>query len=125
MTNRRLATAMMALLFSLATAAMAAAADPAAKPDSGSKPDTASSASQSSASGIKGQVLKVEPDALILGNDGGGQVRLKVDKDTKMEQPPKVGDKVEAVVGPERNAIAVKPSERAQEAQEQNAGQGK
>ena len=62
----------------------------------------------SATSNLKGQVLKIEPDALILGTDGGGQVRLKINKDTKVECALKVGDKVEAEVGADHQLVALK-----------------
>ena len=84
------------------------AADPA------SKSGAAGSAQESSAASIKGQVLMIEPSALVLGTQGGGQVRLKLDKDTKMERALKVGDKVEAEIGPEHTAVNLKLADSAQ-----------
>jgi hypothetical protein len=62
----------------------------------------------SATSSMKGQVLKIEPDALVLGTDGGGQVRLKINKDTKVERALKVGDKVEVEVGADHQLVALK-----------------
>ena len=65
----------------------------------------------STSSSMKGQVLRIEPDALVLGTDGGGQVRLKINKDTKVERALKVGDNVQAEVGADHQLVVVKPSE--------------
>jgi hypothetical protein len=65
----------------------------------------------SATNSMKGQVLKIEPDALILGTDGGGQVRLKINKDTKVERALKVGDKVEAEVGADHQLVGLKAVE--------------
>ena len=116
MTNTRLSIVMVTLLFCAGTPEMVRAAD------SASKPSGAPSSQNSSAAIIKGQVLRIDTDALVLGTDGGGQIRLKVDKDTKFERALKVGDKVEAELGPERQAINVKLSDGAQGASEEPKG---
>ena len=93
------------LLLSLSLPGVAWTADSAVKQgaDSLSPPSATSS--------MKGQVLRIEPDALVLGTDGGGQVRLKISKDTKVDRAPKVGDKVEAEVGADHQLVGLKPSE--------------
>ena len=60
---------------------------------------------------IQGQVLKIESDSLIVSTGGGGQARLKLDSNTKMQGSPKVGDKVEAELSPERNVLSLKVSQ--------------
>ena len=79
--------------------------------DSAVKQGTDSLSPPSATASMKGQVLKIEPDALVLGTDGGGQVRLKINKDTKMDRVFKAGDKVEAEVGADHQLVVVKPSE--------------
>ena len=79
--------------------------------DSAVKQGTDSLSPPSATSSMKGQVLKIEPDALVLGTDGGGQVRLKINKDTKMDRALKAGDKVEAEVGADHQLVVVKPAE--------------
>ena len=93
------------LLLSLSLPGVAWTADSAVKQgaDSLSPPSATSS--------MKGQVLRIEPNALVLGTDGGGQVRLKISKDTKVDRAPKVGDKVEAEVGADHQLVGLKPSE--------------
>lgn len=105
MAHTRLGVAIVAFLFCAGATGMAQAADP------GSKPAAVTPSSESAAGSVKGQVLAITPEALVLGTDGGGQVRLKLDKDTKMERALKVGDKVDAEVGPERQALTLKLSE--------------
>jgi hypothetical protein len=79
--------------------------------DSAVKQGTDSSSPPSATSSMKGQVLKIEPEALVLGTDGGGQIRLKINKDTKMDRVLKAGDKVEAEVGADHQLVGLKPSE--------------
>ncbi len=79
--------------------------------DSAVKEGTDSLSPLSATSSMKGQVLKIEPDALVLGTDGGGQVRLKINKDTKVERALKAGDKVQAEVGADHQLVVVRPSE--------------
>jgi hypothetical protein len=79
--------------------------------DSAVKQGTDSLSPPSATSSMKGQVLKIEPDALVLGTDGGGQVRLKINKDTKVERALKAGDKVQAEVGADHQLVVVKPSD--------------
>ena len=100
--------AMVALLGCTGAAGVAWAADPAPKPGA------VVSGPESSAASIKGQVLTIEPNALVLGTEGGGQVRLKLNADTKMESALKVGDKVEAEISPEREVVNLKLSDSAQ-----------
>jgi len=78
--------------------------------DSAAKQETDSLSSPSATSSMKGQVLKIEPEALVLATDGGGQVRLKINKDTQMDRALKAGDKVEAEVGADHQLMVVKPS---------------
>jgi hypothetical protein len=106
--------AIVALLGCTGAAGVAWAADPAPKPGA--------VVSESSAASIKGQVLTIEPDALVLGTEGGGQVRLKLNADTKMESALKVGDKVEAEISPEREAVNLRLSGSAQGAVDEPKG---
>ena len=45
---------------------------------------------------VQGQVLKIEANSLIIQTAGGGQTRLRLDGESKVEGQPKVGDRVEA-----------------------------
>jgi hypothetical protein len=117
--HTRLGIAMVALLFCAGSPAMARAAD------AGSRPDAGHAGPEASAVSIKGQVLRIDIDALVLGTEGGGQVRLKMDKDTKVERALKVGDKVEAELGPERQAVNVKLSQGAPSTSEEPKGSEK
>ena len=97
---------LLAVLLLLSLPEVALAADPAVN-----KQGMDSLNPPSATSSMKGQVLKIEPDALVLGTDGGGQVRLKINKDTKMDRALKAGDKVEAEVGADHQLVVVKPAE--------------
>jgi len=79
--------------------------------DSAVKQGADSLSPPSATSSMKGQVLKIEPEALVLATDGGGQVRLKINKDTQMDRALKVGDKVQAEVGADHELVVLKPSE--------------
>jgi hypothetical protein len=81
------------------------AAEPQKK--AGTMPQSASPATAT----IQGQVLKIESDSLIVSTGGGGQARLKLDGNTKIQGSPKVGDKVEAELSPERNVLSLKVSQ--------------
>ncbi len=112
----RLSIAMAALLGCAGVSGIAWAAEPA------SKPGAVAPAPEPSAASVQGQVLTIEPEAVVLGTQGGGQVRLKLNKDTKMERALKVGDKVEAEIGPEHLAVNLKLSESAQGAMDEPKG---
>jgi hypothetical protein len=55
---------------------------------------------------IKGDILNIEGEHLVLKDLSGHEVRLRVDKDTKMERL-KVGDKVVAMVSPDGHAETI------------------
>jgi hypothetical protein len=55
---------------------------------------------------IKGSVLNIEGEFIVLKDISGHEVRLHVDKDTRMERL-KVGDTVEAQVKPDGHAESV------------------
>jgi hypothetical protein len=112
MTYTRLSIAIVALLGCAGSPCIVWAADPA------SKPGAAGSGPESLATSIKGKVLTIEPDALVLATEGGGQVRLKLNKDTKMERALKAGDSVDAEIGPEHQAVNLRLSDSAQGAME-------
>ena len=113
--NTRLGIAIVALLFCAGAPGVVRAADSGSRPGANPSPEP-------SALSIKGQVLQIDTDALVLGTDGGGQVRLKLDKDTKFERALKVGDKVEAELGSDRQAINVKLSGAAPGSSEEPKG---
>jgi len=112
----RLGIAMVAVLGCAGANGVTWAADPA------SKPGAVVSGPESSAASIKGRVLTIEPNALVLGTEGGGQVRLKLDKDTKMDRALKVGDKVEAEIGPEHEVVNLRMSGNAQGGMDEQKG---
>jgi hypothetical protein len=117
-TYTRLSIALVALLGCAGAPGIVWGADPAPKPGVGSISDP-------SAASVKGQVLTIEPNALVLGTQGGGQVRLKLNENTKMERALKVGDKVEAVIGPEHEAVNLKVSDGAGAKDEQKSPERK
>jgi hypothetical protein len=60
---------------------------------------------------LKGQVLKIEQDAVTVSTAGGGQARLKLDPQTKMQGAPKVGDKVEVELTSDKQVVSLKITE--------------
>jgi alpha-acetolactate decarboxylase len=64
---------------------------------------------------VQGEIVKVEGEFYVVKNAAGKKVRFQVDKNTrkldkdktKMDRDFKVGDKIEAEVGPEGNAILI------------------
>jgi hypothetical protein len=55
-----------------------------------------------------GIVVKVEKDALTIRDADGHAVRLRVDQQTKMEDTVKEGDTIEADLGPNGYAKAIR-----------------
>jgi hypothetical protein len=64
--------------------------------------------SESAASNLQGRVLKIEPDFLTVSTSGGGQARLKLDGNTKIQGTPKVGDSVEVEVTSDKHVVSLK-----------------
>ncbi|HKW86629.1 MAG TPA: hypothetical protein VJM82_06145 [Nitrospiraceae bacterium] len=56
---------------------------------------------------VKGDVLMTEGEFYIVKDITGHEVRLHVNKDTKMDGKVKVGDKIEARVTPEGHASSI------------------
>jgi hypothetical protein len=60
------------------------------------------------ASGVLlGQLLKIEGEIYVVKDAGGKEVRLHVGKNTALDARIKVGDKIEAQVGPDGHALTV------------------
>ena len=57
---------------------------------------------------MNGRLLKLERDAVIISTGGGGQARLKVNAQTKLEGSPRVGDEVEAGLSSEKQVVVLK-----------------
>jgi len=86
------------------------AVPPKSNPDPGMaiNPDVSPVPGPSATASLRGQVLKIEPDSLILSTAGDGQVRLKLETNTKIEGSPKVGDTVEVELSPEKRIVSVR-----------------
>jgi hypothetical protein len=59
---------------------------------------------------IKGDLLKIEGEFYVVKDAAGKEVRLHVDKTTKMEGAVKEGDKIEAQATDKGHAMSIKPS---------------
>ena len=57
---------------------------------------------------VKGDLLKIEGDFYVVKDMAGKEVRLHVDKTTKLEGAIKVGDKVEAQATEKDHALSIK-----------------
>lgn len=57
---------------------------------------------------VKGELLRIEGDFYVVKDDTGKEVRLHVDKTSKVDGSPKAGDKVEAQVTAEGHAASLK-----------------
>ena len=49
-----------------------------------------------SMSNLYGEVLSIKGETYVIREAAGNQVRIRIDQHSKIEDPPKVGDKVEA-----------------------------
>lgn len=86
-----------ASFFSLSAMGLAATAESAPAP-SGATPQT-----------VKGHIQNIEGDVYSIKDMSGHEVQLRVTKETKVEGglKPKVGDRIEAQVGADGQAISV------------------
>ncbi|MEP6600740.1 MAG: hypothetical protein ABJB49_02900 [Nitrospirota bacterium] len=57
---------------------------------------------------VKGELLRIEGDFYVVKDEMGKEVRLHVDKTSKVDGSPKAGDKVEAQVTAEGHAASLK-----------------
>jgi hypothetical protein len=57
---------------------------------------------------VRGDVLNIEDEFYIVKDISGHEMRIHVDKDTKMEDRIKVGDKIEAQINSNAHASAMK-----------------
>lgn len=56
---------------------------------------------------VQGDVLKIEGDSYVVKDMGGKEIRLHVDKTTKLEGAFKAGDKIEAQVTEKGHALSI------------------
>jgi hypothetical protein len=59
-------------------------------------------------------MLDVASDTVILQQEGGRQVALRVSRETKQEGVIDAGDKVEASVAPDGHIVSIRPAQPAQ-----------
>jgi len=60
---------------------------------------------------IKGDLLKIEGEFYVVKDASGKEVRLHVDKTTKVEGAVKAGDKIEAQATDKGHAMSIKPAQ--------------
>ena len=59
---------------------------------------------------VKGDLLKIEGDFCVVKDATGKEVRLHVDKTSKVEGALKAGDKIEAQASEKGHALSIKPA---------------
>jgi len=59
---------------------------------------------------ITGDLLKIDGEFYVVKDAAGKEVRLHVDKSTKLEGSIKAGDKIEAQATEKGHAVSVKPA---------------
>ena len=59
---------------------------------------------------VKGDLLKIEGDFYVVKDTAGKEVRLHVDKTTKLEGAFKAGDKIEAQATEKDHALSIRPA---------------
>jgi len=59
---------------------------------------------------VKGDLLKIEGEFYVVKEDSGKELRLHVDKSTKVEGEIKAGDKIEVQATDKGHALSVKPA---------------
>ncbi|HEY6085208.1 MAG TPA: hypothetical protein VIU63_07410 [Nitrospira sp.] len=64
---------------------------------------------------IKGDVLKIEGEYYVVKDTAGKEVRLHVDKTSKLDGNFKAGDKIEAQASDKGHALSIKPAKAAGE----------
>ena len=74
------------------------------------KPATAPTAAAPSADvgKITGEVLKIDGQSYLIKDASGNQTLLTLDKDTKLEEKPQVGDKIEAELSSDGRLVSLK-----------------
>jgi uncharacterized protein YdeI (BOF family) len=75
--------------------------------------DKALDGSQQSASTVKGELLKIQGEFYTVKDQSGSELRLHVNKETKMESAVAVGDKIEAERTPSDHAVSIKKAQDA------------
>lgn len=106
-------TLVYAMTFSavLTLSAWVLAADPGMSPGLTPEPQAGSSGLSSgpstSGSMVQGEVLKIEGDTYLIKDSAGKEVRLRVTNDTKMGSAFQVGDKIEANVAADGQAMSI------------------
>jgi hypothetical protein len=65
------------------------------------------------AQAITGDLLKIDGDFYVVKDASGKEVRLHVDKTSKLEGTPKPGDKIEAQASEKGHALSIKPASAA------------
>jgi hypothetical protein len=59
---------------------------------------------------IKGDLLKIDGEFYVVKDASGKEVRLHVDKTSKLEGSFKAGDKIEAQASDKGHALSIKPA---------------
>ena len=71
-------------------------------------PATATAAPSAEGGKTGGEVLKIDGQSYLIKDTSGNQTLLTLDKDTKLEGTPKVGDKIEAELSSDGRLVSLK-----------------
>jgi hypothetical protein len=93
-----------AAIIGVGLAPLANAAEPMAAP--GAPGETGTAGSQA----IKGDLLKIDGEFYVVKDASGKEVRLHVDKTSKVEGNLRAGDKIEAQASDKGHALSIKPA---------------
>ncbi len=59
---------------------------------------------------VQGEVLRIDGEFYVVKDASGKEVRLHVDKDTRLDGAPKAGDRIEAQATADGHATSIKPA---------------
>jgi len=90
-----------AAILSVGIASLTYAAEPMAPPGGMAAPGSQA---------IKGDLLKIDGEFYVVKEASGKEVRLHVDKTSKLEGTFKAGDKIEAQASPQGHALSIRPA---------------
>src|SRR5437879_7471823 len=101
--KKYLTPVMIALMLTFIAMAISYAAE-----ESKQAPATATAAPSAEGGKTGGEVLKIDGQSYLIKDTSGNQTLLTLDKDTKLEGTPKVGDKIEAELSSDGRLVSLK-----------------
>lgn len=98
-----------AAILGVGLAPLTYAAEPTAAPGEMGAAGSQAAGSQA----IKGDLLKIDGEFYVVKDASGKEVRLHVDKTSKVEGNLRAGDKIEAQASDKGHALSIKPAKQA------------